>query len=116
MLITCWLLIAPEATVPFISFFFDNPESPDRCHLMGPPRKLPASVPSAPLLAVRDGEEGHDEVEEVDALAAIRSGLPWKGPCPVLKSAILAHSTLIDQLTIQLISSHIMDPQHCIYT
>jgi hypothetical protein len=84
MLITCWLLIAPEATVPFISFFFDNPESPDRCHLMGPPRKLPASVPSAPLLAVRDGEEGHDEVEEVDALAAIRSGLPWKGPCPVL--------------------------------
>ena len=78
------LLIASEATVPFMSFFFDNPESPDRCPLMGPPRKLPASVPSAPLLAVRDGEEGHDEVEEVDALAAIRSGLPWKGPCPVL--------------------------------
>ena len=49
---------------------------------MGPPWKLPASVPSAPLLAVR--EVGHDEVEEVDALAAIRSGLPWKGPCPVL--------------------------------
>ena len=79
------LLIASEATVPFISFFFDVPESPDRCPLMGPPRKLPASVPSAPLLAVRDGEEGHDE--EVDALAAIRFGLPWKGPCPVLKQA-----------------------------
>ena len=85
MLITCSLLIASGATVPFMSFFFDIPESPDRCRLMGPPRKLPASVPSAPLLAVR--EVGHDEVEEVDALAAIRSGLPWKGPCPVLKQA-----------------------------
>ena len=84
MLITCSLLIASGATVPFMSFFFDVPESPDRCRLMGPPRKLPASVPSAPLLAVR--EVGHDEVEEVDALAAIRSGLPWKGPCPVLMS------------------------------
>ena len=42
---------------------------------------------AAPLLAVRDGEVGDDEVEEVDALAAIRFGLPWKGPCPVLKQA-----------------------------
>ena len=84
MLITCSLLIASGATVPFMSFFFDVPESPDRCRLMGPPRKLPASVPSAPLLAVRDGEVGHDEVEEAEALAAFRLGLPWKGPCPVL--------------------------------
>ena len=79
------LLVASEATVPFISFFFDVPESPDRCPLMGPPRKLPASVPSALLLVVRDGAVGR--VEEVDALAAIRFVLPWKGPCPVLKQA-----------------------------
>ena len=55
-------------------------------------------MPSAPLLAVRDGEEGHDE--EVDALAAIRFGLPWKGPCPVLNEVSRCERQLVTVLAV----------------
>ena len=47
-------------------------------------------MPSALLLAVRDGAVGR--VEEVDALAAIRFGLPWKEPRPILDCVIIRAS------------------------